>query len=298
METESSGVLVWWSILAAISVVNLGAWALVARQTAREHAACDPEHRALRRWLIVLSAMFVLGCAFRSFLPRVEAHRICLYDSWISSAMVTRAVATVAELSLVAQWALLLSRWAREEGAPRVAWVARLLLPLIATAETFSWYTTLTTNYLGSVIEESLWALCAALMTPALFWLSLRCEGGRRRFTRIAAVLASVYVAFMCTVDVPMYLSRWRNAEAQRASYLTVSAGLLDSHTRSVVTRRWEDWRDEIPWMSLYFTVGVWVSISLIRAPLHTRVPRAAAEPVLAVRRRERSAQGEFARPA
>ena len=30
---------------------------------------------------------------------------------------------------------------------------------------------------------------------------------------------------------------------------------------------RIEDWRWEMLWMSLYFSFGVWISVSLIRAP-------------------------------
>jgi hypothetical protein len=35
-----------------------------------------------------------------------------------------------------------------------------------------------------------------------------------------------------------------------------------------VVSHRWEDWKNEIAWMSLYFSVAVWLSIALIHAPL------------------------------
>jgi hypothetical protein len=33
-----------------------------------------------------------------------------------------------------------------------------------------------------------------------------------------------------------------------------------------VVTHRWVDWKEEIPWMSLYFSAGVWVSIGVAQA--------------------------------
>jgi hypothetical protein len=35
-----------------------------------------------------------------------------------------------------------------------------------------------------------------------------------------------------------------------------------------VVSHRLEDWKNEIAWMSLYFSVAVWLSIALIHAPL------------------------------
>jgi hypothetical protein len=35
----------------------------------------------------------------------------------------------------------------------------------------------------------------------------------------------------------------------------------------SVVSYRWEDWKSEIPWMTLYFSVAVWISIALVHVP-------------------------------
>ena len=37
--------------------------------------------------------------------------------------------------------------------------------------------------------------------------------------------------------------------------------------TRRVATGDWEHWKGEVVWMTLYFSVGVWVSLSLIHAP-------------------------------
>src|SRR5882724_4046858 len=252
---QSTAVMLWWSAISAISVANVLAWLLIAR---REDADEDPSLRRERLWQVWLSAAFVFGCAFRAFLPRAEGQRICIVDSWWSSAILSRAVATLAELSLVAQWTLFLGQWTKALGS-RVGYaVSRLLLPLIAFAECCSWYTTLTTNFRGSVIEESTWAVSSALMTLTLVALWWRRREVRRPFLGAAIVLNAAYVMFMCTVDVPMYASRVRADTASGKAYLTVGQGVVDSASRRVVTRRWEDWKDEMPWMSLYFSAGVW----------------------------------------
>jgi hypothetical protein len=277
MAAQSTGVLVWWFCLGAISVVNIAAWAVIVRRQARRDTGGDPEVRAIRRRQVWLSAVFVFGCAFRSFLPFVEGARFCLADASISNAIIARSVATLAELSLVAQWAILLGCWAREEGCRVVGLTARLLVPLIAIAEICSWYTALTTNFAGSVIEESIWAATATMMTLSLVALWPRSQGGRRRFIGVGIVFTAAYVVFMCTVDVPMYALRWRRDDARGAHYLTVAEGARDGWTRKIVTRRWRDWREEIPWMTLYFSAGVWISISLIRAPFGGRAVAAAS---------------------
>jgi len=263
----SKAVIAWWIGMSAISVVNVAIWLLESGKFGRGEASPGQPRPFPRRRQALLSAIFVLGCAFRSLLPRAEPLRTCLYDSWLSSATLGRLVATVAELCFVAQWALLLGEWAKHSKSPFGTTVARVLLPLIAIAELCSWYATLTTNWLGSVIEESLWAICGALVAAMLAALWLRARGLRRRFLQAALVLDAVYVLFMFAVDVPMYFSRWRTDERQGRPYLSLRQGWHDAAHRRIVTRRWEDWREEVPWMSLYFSAGVWFSISLIRAP-------------------------------
>jgi len=54
--------------------------------------------------MLLLCAAYVFGCAFRSFLPRADVQRICLFDTWLSSVVVGRTVATVAEICFAVQW--------------------------------------------------------------------------------------------------------------------------------------------------------------------------------------------------
>jgi hypothetical protein len=75
------------------------------------------------------------------------------------------------------------------------------------------------------------------------------------------------YVTFMFCVDVPMYWSRWLADEAAGRRYLSLAQGMLDVASRRVVSHRWSDWQHEVVWMSLYFSVAVWISVSLIHAP-------------------------------
>jgi len=266
---------IWWAILCAISAVNLVAWALAARSFRRQAADMDPALRSRRQWQLVLSAIFVFVCAFRSIYPRADVQRICLHDSWWSSVLVGRSAATVAELCFVGQWVLWLRELVDGTRARFAAVVAGLLLPLILTAEIFSWYATLSTSYLGNSVEESLWTVSATLLVLAA--VSLRRHIPPRPQVLMGALIlvGSAYVAFMCMVDVPMYVTRWLADEAVGRHYLTLGAGLADISSRWVVTRAWDEWHTEIPWMSLYFSGGVWTSIALVRAPAVERRVRA-----------------------
>ncbi len=269
--------MVWWAILTVASAANIVFWIVVARGFAHRAPSMEPDVRRTRQWQLALSAAFVLGCAFRSLLPRAEGQRIVLYDSWISAVVISRAVATVAELSLVAQWTLFLREYARGVNARLALALSWLFIPLIMNAEVFSWYTTLTTNFIGSCVEESTWAVTALLMVISFSTLFNRYEGARRRIIGVCVASLAVYFIFMCSVDVPMYRSRFRADTARGKQYLSVADGWRDAATRRVLTRAWVDWRDEMPWMSLYFTAGVWISISMVRVRPFRDARRAAA---------------------
>ena len=224
---------------------------------------------ATARLQLVLSGVYVVGCAFRSFLPVYDVPRLCLVDSWLSSVLVGRSVATLAEICFAAQWALLLYESARATGSEAVRRVSLAIVPLIAIAELFSWYAVLTTWNFGHVVENSLWGFSAVLVVAGMI-------ASRRPASRLPMLVAwciggVIYVAFMFLVDVPMYWSRWLADEANGRDYLSIAQGVLDASQCRLVSFRWEDWKSEVTWMTLYFSVGVWASISLI----HASAPRA-----------------------
>jgi hypothetical protein len=86
----------WWSLLCAVAVVNVVAWALSVLVLRRRHAGRPGWD--WRRWQLLLSAGYVAGCAWRSAVPVFDVPRLVLVDSWASSVIVGRSVATVAEL--------------------------------------------------------------------------------------------------------------------------------------------------------------------------------------------------------
>ena len=214
---------------------------------------------------LLLSAVYVAGCAFRSFLPVIDIPRLVLIDSRLSSVLVGRSVATVAELCFAAQWALVLHRTALLGRSPFVQAVSFAVVPLIVLAEGCSWYAVLTTKQRAHAVENSLWGLAAALAVAGMLVI-----GPHRLAALYLPMIAggAAYVAFIFVYDVPMYWSRWLVDQANGRRYLSVADGMVDVCRRWTVSYRWEDWRSEVPWMSLYFSFGVWSSIWLVYASL------------------------------
>jgi hypothetical protein len=258
----SNPVARWWSLLALVSSANIAIWCwlfhdLRARPAGHLASASGIE------LMLLLCAGYVFGCAFRSFLPRADVQRICLFDTWLSSVVVGRSVATLAEICFAAQWALLLLRLGDVTGATTTLNAAWLVLPLIVIAECFSWYAILTTNYLANAIENSLWAVAFSAVGIGLARLLPDFDGPVRVVLVIAIIGIAGYLAFLMIVDVPMYVSRWRAKVCNGSKFLTVLEGLRDASTRWVVTHDLAEWKDEIPWMSLYFSAAVWASLAL-----------------------------------
>lgn len=267
----SVSVSTWWQFLCVVAGLNILAWLLSAAALNRRQAALSTEAYALRRLQVLLSAGYVIGCAFRSVLPVYDVPRICLFDSWLSSVIVGRSVASFAELCFVTQWALLLREASHAAGSVFGKTTSAAAVPLIVIAETCSWYSVLTTSNLGHVVEESLWGLGALLLVASLVAIWPRCSARMRPLLAAWCITGVLYVAYMFVVDVPMYWSRWIADEASGRHYLSIVQGIHDASERWVVSHRWDDWKSEVAWMSMYFSVAVWLSIALIHAPVPER---------------------------
>src|SRR5689334_1167346 len=247
---DDMSVIRWWVGLSALAAINIAAYLYVV--ASGDHSLGDTQ--------VVLSGLYVVGCAYRSFLPVYDIPRICIVDSFASSVLVGRSVATVAELAFAAQWAAYLHGSELEN----VRLVSLTILPLIVTAEICSWHAVLTTNNRGHIYENSLWGIAAALIVVCLGVIAMRSPADRDLALAVWAIGGAMYVAYIFIADVPTYRARWKADQAAGRKYLSVSQGIADVSRRRVMSRRWADWRGEVVWMTLYFSFGVWVSISLI----------------------------------
>jgi hypothetical protein len=184
-------------------------------------------------------------------------------------------VATVAEVCFAAQWAIILHQLGTMTGADTTLNAAWVIVPLILIAECFSWHAVLTTNYLGNAIENSIWAVCFFIVGIGLCRLLPEFDGLVRVILAITIIGIAGYLAFLMTIDVPMYLSRWRAEMAVGSKPMRPLEGLRDVSTRWVVTHDLAEWKDEIAWMSLYFSMAVWASLALcVFYSLEDHLPR------------------------
>src|SRR5947207_4479652 len=278
----------WWGLLTLVSGANIAAWFVLYRQLQPAGSPGSASGIALTllqpggldgkfsvELMLLLCAAYVFGCAFRSFLPRADVQRICLFDTWLSSVAVGRSVASVAEICFAAQWAIMLHELGTMTGTDTTLNAAWVIVPLILIAECFAWYAVLTTHYLGNAIENSIWAVGFFVVAIGLCRLLPELDGPVRVVLAISISGIAGYLAFLMAIDVPMYLSRWRASVADGSKRLGPLEGFRDVSTRWVVTHDFAHWKDEIVWMSLYFSAAVWASLALcVFYSLEGQLPR------------------------
>lgn len=104
---------VWWAFLSFVSVLNI-LFFLVRNQMKKDQISTKSHSNRTSFFLDVLwnnrawfTAIYVFVCAFRSFLPRHDGERACLWDLPYASVLLGRSAATIAEIS----YAALISLW-------------------------------------------------------------------------------------------------------------------------------------------------------------------------------------------
>jgi len=270
----SNPVIRWWGMLTLVSGANIAIWFMLYRDLHGQPIG-TPASALGVELMLALSAAYVFGCAFRSILPRADVQRICLFDTWLSSVFVGRSVATVAEVAFAAQWAIMLHQLGTMTDAGTTVGIAWAIVPLIVVAECFSWHAVLTTKYLHNAIENSIWAFVFFLIGVGLCRLLPEFDGIVRVVLVVSITGIVCYLAFLMTVDVPMYMNRWRADVADGNRLLKPREGLHDVRTRWIVTHDIAEWREEIVWMSLYFSLAVWSSLALcVFYSLEDHLPR------------------------
>ena len=244
----------WLGSLAALAAFNVGLWIWIARTATLRTPYAETQ--------LLLSGVYVGVCGFRSLFPRVDLERVCLWDTWLSAILLGRTAATIAEVCFALQCALFVQRLSNIAGMPLLDAAAHAFVPLVILAELVCWYAVLSLNHIGHAIEESIWAVLMLILSAACGAAALAAQGPLRVMLIAGLVVYAAGAALTIALDVRMYLRRWRLSAA--GVRLPLATGLRDSHSRRHPTSAWKIWREEAPWMTVYFSIGVWTSLAMI----------------------------------
>ena len=244
----------WLGSIGLLTVFNVGLWIWIARSPFLSSPYAETQ--------LVLSAVYVGVCGFRAFFPRVDLERLCLWDTWLSTIVFGRTAATVAELCFALQCVLFVQRLSDITEIVALQTAAYVFVPLVVVAELVCWYAVLSLNPIGHVVEESLWALLMFILAVAFGTAASGSDGMLRWMLNAGCLIYGVGACLTIAFDVRMYVRRWRLRPA--GMRMTLATGLRDSWRRRHPTSVWEVWREEAPWMTLYFSIGVWTSLAMV----------------------------------
>lgn len=295
-EQQERNTLLWWATLSLISVFNIAVWlysyrtlslAFIESGDADGSAHHSSPHYSYQRSHLVLSGIYVIVCAYRSFLPRIDLERYCLWDTILSSIFLGRTAATIAEISFAGQIALFLHRLGTVHDHPWSIALAYTLVPAITIAQCFCWCGVVTLNHGYHAIEESMWAVASLFVGLEMGTLVIYHPENQYlcRLGVLGSIACLAFFWFMVTVDVPMYIRRWKEGRMEKCIVKSVGKtftrialppprrmstfeGGKDALQRRVVTKSWDVWREETVWLTGYFSSAVWLSLLFIHLPV------------------------------
>ena len=216
---------------------------------------------------LALSGVYVLVCAYRSVLPRVDLERLVVVDTHLSSIFLGRAAATVAEICFALQLGLLVHQLGAHANMPWVQTAAWAVPVFMVVAQGFCWHSVLTLNHITQAVESMLWAAGFSWMAALLAIIALDSTGWVNALA-IFGILGSVsFVAYVLAVDVPMYWRRYRHGRANGLAYMRLDHGARDAWHRRVPSGSWAAWKADALWLTPYFSFGVWISIAIVCVP-------------------------------
>ena len=257
---SSFAALLWWRGLCVLGVLNICLWLTIWYF----NKDTDPYY-AIQ---IALSGVYVFVCAYRSLFPRVDLERLVLVDSSLSSIFLGRCAATIAEICFGLQLGLLVHQLGVHAGLPWVQHSAWVITFCTIVAQAFCWHSILTLNHLTQAVESLLWAAGFSWMAALLTIIAMD-SNGLIHLLAIAGVVCSVaFVAYCLTVDIPLYLRRFRRGQADGQAYLGIAEGARDAWGRREISYSWDRWKDDALWLTPYFSVGVWISMALVFLPM------------------------------
>jgi hypothetical protein len=244
----------WVGSMAALAALNVGTWIWIAGSGSLRTPYTEAQ--------LLLSGVYVGVCGFRSLFPRVDLERVCLWDTWLSAILLGRTLATIAEVCFALQCELFVLRLSELTDMPLLRTGALAFVPLVIVAEMCCWYAVLSLNHLGHAIEETLWALLMLMLSAACLAAALPAHGPLRWMLTAGFLVYGFGAGLTIAFDVRMYIRRWRMGGA--GAQLTLATGLRDTQRRRHPTLAWKVWREEVPWMTLYFSIGVWTSLAMV----------------------------------
>eukprot|EP00435_Cladocopium_sp_Y103_P039839 s207_g10.t1 len=250
-----------------------------------DFATTEGDQRDL--WMAAIS----IASAYKPKDPVADyPHRYVFWDSMLSSILIHRSLAAVEELAWVLQIILIQTFCAAPWARIPVLCTSTCMGLVIVTAECFSFTGTITQSFCWFAWEETCWTISFAMGLPVYMHLLIadgklrrrRVKGGEGKaiaeergalfdgkdFGLVMTLFCIGYVPYMAAVDVPSYWKDYQTQQLQHFVPNSFAEGVWNALTFREVTHNLSAWQSSLLWKSLYFTLGPWLSMAMMTAPV------------------------------
>lgn len=216
--------------------------------------------------IALLAGYFVLVNSIRSIWLRHDNNRTCIFDSIMSSPLLGRSITTFSELAFVLLVILITKQIINKDNHnPQLNIALNIIFVIIVVAEVFCWTGCLSHNQYWNMLEESSWTLSSIILIIVFAILYVNNTNKTiSKFLYVAFLSCMVYITYMIKVDVPMYYKRGDSNLTEEYKKKTLLQKVYDMYKCKRISKSNEDWDEEIPWMTSYFTFGSWLSLGLV----------------------------------
>ena len=259
----------WWIILFIISIGN-------TTYISKHYSIQDLS--PFEKKISLFAFTYALICTIRTTFPKKDLDRTCFFDSKLSYPLFGRTIATVAELCyiklLVSVFGKILNDINKQNNniSTISSKLLKLIFPAIVFAQSCSWFGCLTKNNLWNMTEESLWTLSSMILIVIsistynnMFLLDKTSKNESiKTFLLYFIIIALCYVGFMMYIDIPMYFNRWKKHKIPQEKQ-TLMNSIKDMAQCKKITKSYKDWKEDMPWLTGYFTFAVWSAIIIVK---------------------------------
>lgn len=261
--------IVWNKILGTIAVINI--------IVILHHIFTRMNKSGSNFKLILLVTIYVFVCAIRSIWPRVDSSGLCIHDKYISTPFIGRCFTTIAEISfsvfIVSVTNIILDSLYYMKDVDVIRKLNNSMIVLISIAQIFCWIGIASKDPSYNMIEESIWTIFACIMLVIYLTLNSRINKlpSSPKLKQLKSIMpyiligCVIYILFMILNDIPMYYKRTQELRKKKASYNSLYDGIEDLKKCKKVTSSFKEWKEDMPWLTFYFTLTVWGSIMVLK---------------------------------
>ncbi len=272
----------WWGIMVGINIIQLIiCFYFVFKAQKRLTAQRD----TYEKWMMIFGIIFTIVAAYRSVFVSRYLTQYAWFDTIANSSLIVRSLAFFAEISFAFLFGLYLLRVEKDVPGQNASSLLNRLLTRgpyviiisIIVAQFFAYGGLIFKSRLSFAIEESLWSLgfYAILPLALVQWKRLwPMRSPELKALRITSMVVGVWCIIYCTYAVVFHLPAeyWATAiDQMRTNIPELKSGwsaVYDSFYKVNVTHSFSDWGiGFFIWHSSYFTICVWLSLMLMRAP-------------------------------